>query len=152
MEQPQTARRAPTPPSLRVLGSSERWLGREVRLVCISLPRPQICRKLGLCFDLLLNAGWSNDARKLLWLLERRLLSKNTYISGTINIGLKAFIHMQEAPVHEGVQRALSSPLSTSYNGSASPLARANSAGLQTCYMSTARKGFHAPSPLVLTY
>ena len=28
----QTARRAPTPPSLRVLGSSDRWLGREVRL------------------------------------------------------------------------------------------------------------------------
>ena len=34
--QPQPARRAPTPPSLRVLGSSDRWLGREVRLS----PRP----------------------------------------------------------------------------------------------------------------
>ena len=34
--------------------------------------------------------------------------------------------------MHEGVQRALSSPLSTSssYNGSASPLIRANSAGI----------------------
>ncbi len=31
--------------------------------------------------------------------------------------------------MHEGVQRALSSPLSTSYNGSASPPVRANSAG-----------------------
>jgi len=36
---------------------------------------------------------------------------------------------MQEAPVHESVQRALSSPLSVSYNGSASPPTRANSAG-----------------------
>ena len=30
--QSQPARRAPTPPSLRVLGSSDRWLGREVCL------------------------------------------------------------------------------------------------------------------------
>lgn len=34
--------------------------------------------------------------------------------------------------MHEGVQRALSSPLSPSYNGSASPPARANSAGTQS--------------------
>ncbi|CAL5218518.1 g205 [Coccomyxa viridis] len=68
--QPQPARRAPTPPSLRVLGSSDRWLGRE------------------------------------------------------------------ELPVHEGVQRALSSPLSTSYNGSASPPVRANSAGIEDSFWS----------------
>ena len=37
---------------------------------------------------------------------------------------------MQEGTVHEGVQRALSSPLSTSGNGSMSPLPKANSAGL----------------------
>ena len=35
--------------------------------------------------------------------------------------------------MHEGVQRALSSPLSTSYNGSASPPVRANSAGAHVC-------------------
>ena len=37
--------------------------------------------------------------------------------------------------MHEGVQRALSSPLSTSYNGSASPPVRANSAGAHACHV-----------------
>ena len=37
---------------------------------------------------------------------------------------------MQEGTIHEGVQRALSSPLSTSGNGSLSPLPKANSAGV----------------------
>lgn len=43
--------------------------------------------------------------------------------------------NMQEAPVHESVQRALSSPLSVSYNGSASPPTRANSAGSPRFHM-----------------
>lgn len=42
------------------------------------------------------------------------------------------FSVQEVSAVHEGVQRALSSPLSTSnsYNGSVSPLVRANSAGI----------------------
>lgn len=57
--------------------------------------------------------------------------------------------------MHEGVQRALSSPLSTSYNGSVSPPARANSAGAQRCHMPVAHKGLQgalAPIPSLICW
>ena len=191
--QPQAAQRAPTPPSLRVLGSSDRWLGREVRLRWTPLQPPQsvpwhhhrtpklrlrasvpkcahACDANADCSQMThvsnLWIGWwqflvpihfTNPLTNLVsidhtqpvecWLVTPKATgSSHVILDVTVaQLRPKAQSHLQEAPVHEGVQRALSSPLSTSYNGSVSPPARADSAGTHSCLIPAAHEACMSP-------